>query len=662
MKPKPLGFLSANVKPDVIMMICTAGHVDHGKTALVKLLTGCNTDRLKVEQERGMTIELGFAPCYLGGNLCVGVVDVPGHEKFVKNMAAGVSGIGLAILVIAADDGVMPQTVEHLQIMELLGVKKGIVALTKIDLVSPEIIDQRKTEISNFLKDSFLKDAPICPVSSETFEGYFEFYDILVDEIKKVIVKQNHRIFRMPIERIFSREGFGTVVSGIPIDGKIKIGDQVEISPIGQKGRIRGIQRFGRDAVDGGAGQCLALNIADLKGDYLERGQVISLPNYLKPASIIHVKVKAIAELENPLKHGDSIKFHIGTSEVLSNVFFLEYKQIGGGEAALATVVLAHPIAAAKGDRFIIRKPSPARTVAGGEILDFTFEQNRPKKSVVLNKLNQYLKFINSVDMSEQEAVERAIEYYLIEENKSGASREDISKPTLINPEFTEICINSLINKNKVLKLGDNFYVHEQSCRYYKEAIKERLEKASAQDKLLSLPLSQLKKEFDLSVALWDKILQELIDEKIIEKEGNKIILKSASGEFNSEQSPLIEKIKGVFEKTGYETPRPDELAEMLKIDQKEIDRLLEYLCNEKILIKLNKNVFLSYTKYKEVQDFVVEAIKNKGIITTAEFKDHINTSRKYALAILEYLDERKITVRSGNDRKLTHEYERFLI
>ncbi|MCX6999945.1 MAG: GTP-binding protein, partial [Candidatus Sumerlaeota bacterium] len=224
---KPPGLLRHGVNPEVIMMICTAGHVDHGKTALVRLLTGCNTDRLKIEQERGLTIELGFAPCYLGNNLCVGIVDVPGHERFIKNMVAGVSGIEMAALVIAADDGIMPQTVEHLQIMELLGVRRGMVALTKIDLVSREQVERRIREIGEFLVGTFLEGATICPVSSETLEGYDHFYHTLVDSIKKITVARRRGVFRMPVERVFSRPGFGFVVSGIPVDGAIQVGDEV---------------------------------------------------------------------------------------------------------------------------------------------------------------------------------------------------------------------------------------------------------------------------------------------------------------------------------------------------------------------------------------------------------------------------------------------------
>jgi len=298
MAQKPPGLFDPAGRSDLIMMVCTAGHVDHGKTSLVKQLTGCNTDRLKEEQERGLTIELGFAPCMLRGDVSIGIVDVPGHEKFVRNMVSGVPGIDLCLLVIAADDGIMPQTVEHLQIMELLGVRGGIVALTKIDLVSPERVDELIHGIADFLEGTFLEGCPICPVSSETFDGYFEFYDTLVDRVKAAKKSRANGIFRMPIERVFSQQGFGAILSGIPLDGVIEVGQQIEIVPGGYKGKIRAIQCFGRNATRGGYGQCLALNIPDMGKFDPQRGQVVCVPDYLKASKIFHLRLKTISNMD----------------------------------------------------------------------------------------------------------------------------------------------------------------------------------------------------------------------------------------------------------------------------------------------------------------------------------------------------------------------------
>lgn len=348
------------------MMVCTAGHVDHGKTQLVKMLTGCQTDRLRDELERGLTIELGFAPCFLGNGLCVGIVDVPGHEKFVRNMVAGVSGIEMAILVVAADDGIMPQTVEHVQIMELLGVRDGIVVLTKTDLVSAETVEQRTHEVREFLTGTFLESAPVCPVSSETFVGYPEFYALLVSRISHHRLRRDTRVFRMPVERTFTRPGFGLVVTGIPVTGSIRIGDQVEVVPGQLRGHVRGLQTFLHDANEGEAGQCLALNVPEYAKTPPTRGQVLCLPGYLRPASFFHVRLQAVPGLDRPLRNAEQVKFHAGTAEEPAKLYLLEETELPPGQSMLGTVAVANPVAAAVTDRFIIRRMSPQLTVAGG--------------------------------------------------------------------------------------------------------------------------------------------------------------------------------------------------------------------------------------------------------------------------------------------------------
>ena len=282
------------------MMVCTAGHVDHGKTRLVGLLTGCETDRLREEKERGLTIELGYAPCVIGGDLCVGIVDVPGHERFVRTMVAGVSGIDLAVLVIAADDGVMPQTVEHLQIMELLGVKDGLVALTKTDLVPPGQVEERAGQIRTFLEGTFLEGAPVFPVSSETFAGYDAFYEGLCAGLQAVRRERRPGIFRMPVAKVFSRPGFGTVVTGIPVAGTIRVGDEIEVVPGGRRGAVRRMECFLHEAEQGRAGQCLALNVPGLDADAVERGQLLSVPGWARAVRYLHVRLQAVPRLDRP--------------------------------------------------------------------------------------------------------------------------------------------------------------------------------------------------------------------------------------------------------------------------------------------------------------------------------------------------------------------------
>lgn len=678
MKQQPPGKFETKSDSDLIMMVCTAGHVDHGKTSLVKQLTGCNTDRLKVERERGLTIELGFAPCMLRGNISIGIVDVPGHEKFVKNMVSGVPGIDLSILVIAADDGVMPQTVEHLQIMELLGVRNGIVALTKIDLVSPERLETRSQEITDFLQGTFLEGAPICPVSSETFDGFFDFYDTLVERVQAVQKARANGIFRMPIERTFSQQGFGVILSGIPLDGRIKVGQQIEVVPGGVKGKIRGIQCFGRKADSGGYGQCLALNIPEIGKFNPERGQVACLPGYLRPAQIFHLRFKTIANLDAPLKNAQEIKFHTGTSEEVGKLYLLEDPVVGPDQYSLATVVLKNPVAAAVLDKFILRRHSPATTVAGGDILAVSYTNKRPRKKKMAARLRAYKIFFEGVDPSSLEGAEKRIEYYLFAERKFGATSNEISKGTLLPKELLNECLDRLIDQDKVKVLGapsggagnnqggaarGDYFIHSESYRICRVEINDWIHEALTLKDALSVTVSDLRERFKLPPVLWQEILDDLGKSEKVSIQGNKIVLKGAESQFSDEERRIIEQVQSIYEETGFSSPRPDELSDRVKAPQDKIDRALEYLCNELKLIKLSRNVVLAYPSYKKAQDTVVQVIKEKGALNSAEFKYHIDSTRKYALAILDFLDTRRITVCLQNhDRKLTADYERNLL
>ena len=666
MKFRPPGLLEKENNPDLIMMICTAGHVDHGKTALVKLLTGCNTDRLKEEQERGMTIELGFAPCFLGGNLYCGIVDVPGHEKFIKNMVAGVSGIDLAILIIAADDGIMPQTIEHLQIMELLGVRSGIVALTKIDLVTKERINEVSQGIQNLLKDTFMENVPICPVYSVTFDGYFEFYELLVNKIKSLSKKTFPGIFRMPIGTVFSRKGFGTVVTGIPVSGTIEIGAQVEVIPSNQIGKIKGMQRFGRDAASGGIGQCLALNIPDFSRKPPVRGQVISLPDYLKSATIFHIHIKVLPDLEKPLQNAEQIKFHTGTAEESGKIYLLEELS---DKSLLATVVLHNPITTAINDRLIIRRLSPNETVAGGEILDITYENIRPRKIEIIKQLKNYLEFFKGIDLTSNEGIIKKIEYLLTYKKKSGASLIDISKGTLLPMDTVKNILMKLIETKKVISLSEgstsfqqnDYFIMLDDYNYWLSVVKSQLEKATKEEKALSVTVSDLSKELNFPSPLWERIQKDLERENLVIARGGKLALKGAIEVFNESERKLLEKLIKIYEDTGFESPRPDELSDILKASQSEINRLLEYLFNEKKLIQLSKNVILSHKHLVQAQNLVIKTISEKGVLDSGDFKHMINSTRKYALAILDYFDSQRITIRINNHRKLTPDYQRYL-
>jgi len=662
MKHQPPGLVKAGTESDVIMMICTAGHVDHGKTKLVKLLTGCNTDRLKSEQERGLTIELGFAPCLLEGDLCVGIVDVPGHEKFIKNMVAGVSGIGMTILVVAANDGIMPQTIEHFQIMELLGVSHGMVALTKIDLVSEERINSVTEEIRDFLKGTFMEGAPICPVSSQTFDGYSEFYDALVKQIKGLSRKHKSGIFRMPIAHVFTQKGFGVVTMGIPVDGTIKVGAQVEVVPGNQIGKVGAIQQFLNETPEGEYGQCLALNIPDFNKKPPVRGQVLCLPGYLEPVSSFHVMLRTIHGLQSPLRNAEEIKFHTGTIEEPGKIYLLEDEVLNEGETGLATVVLSNPVVAVAHDRFIIRRPSPATTVAGGEVLAVSHITKKLRKKQVAEQLNTHSAFFRDVDLMSAEGLEKKIEYYLSREQKRDASVEEISKGSLLTMDVVEDCLSRLVESKKVLTLGTNYYIHSESYRSFLNEIEFWLQKAVSEEGVLSLTLNNLRKSFNWPVRLWKRIEKDLQDKGLVKRQGNRFVLQASEKKLKKGDLQLMTRIQNIYKETGFHSPRPDELPDKLQAPKQEIDLLLEYLYNQRKLIRLSKNVVLDYDSFKKAQDTVLNIIKEKGVLDSADFKVHIGSTRKYALAILDFLDSQRVTKRLGNNRRLAPGYQRNLL
>ncbi|MCP4610331.1 MAG: selenocysteine-specific translation elongation factor [Planctomycetes bacterium] len=338
--------------PQKNITLGTAGHIDHGKTALIKCLTGCDTDHLKAEKERGMSIDLGFAPCTVSG-LEVGIVDVPGHENFIKTMVAGASGIDGAIFVIAADDGVMPQTREHLDILTLLGVKDGIVALTKVDCVDPQRVQNVTAEIKDFLIGTFLEDAPILPVSGITGQGFDSFYDALKELVAKIEPKRTDGVFRLPVERTFSVKGYGTVVTGIPVAGSAKIGDQMTLFPGGVKGRIKAIQVYKQNSEISLVGQCAAINVPRWEYNSIERGNVVTDGEYFSPQQWYLCKFHVLAHIKTPLKYGTKIKFHTGTSEIVATVYLLTGKSVSAGEECLIQVRLNEPLVAGPRDRFI---------------------------------------------------------------------------------------------------------------------------------------------------------------------------------------------------------------------------------------------------------------------------------------------------------------------
>jgi len=661
--PAPPGRDDPRKRSRVVTMVCTAGHVDHGKTSLVKLLTGCETDRLKAEKERGLTIEVGFAPCYLGDELTAGISDVPGHEKFIKNMVAGVSGTDLAVLVVAADDGVMPQTVEHLQIMQILGVRDGITALTKIDLVNPARVEEVKEEIRRLTRGTFLEGAPILPVSSRTGEGYFEFYRALVERIRNAEIRRGKGIFRMPVDRAFTSRGSGLVILGIPLDGTIRVGDEVEVVPGGNRGRIRDMEQFARKTEEGGCGQCLALVIPDLAKAPPRRGDLITLPGYVEPARQFHCRVKILPGLDPPLRHGELLRFHAGRVDASARVFLLEEKVLPGGEEGLVTIVLEEAVAACPGDSFLLRRPSPSCTAGGGEILLASPERSpKYRRKELPGLLRRKLDFFRRTDPLSFEGMTRKLEWELLLAGKRALTLEEVSRRALVTPETAREALGPAIEEGRVLEAGGKFFLHAEGFASLLEELKGRLERLEKERGSLSGDRALLFRGLDLPPPLQKRLARELEEKGLARFEEGKVLFRRALQGLSPEERELRQKVLALFREKPFQTPRPDEIPELLGVPSGKVRPILEALVAGKELVRLTKNVILTPEALREAQAKVIRVIREKGFLDSSLFKHEIGSTRKYALAILDYLDERHVTVRGmKNMRKLAVDYEKRL-
>jgi len=662
MSARPPGLFRPTVDADVVAMVCTAGHVDHGKTSLVKLLTGCATDRLREEQERGMTIELGFAPCFLGGEVCIGIVDVPGHERLIKNMVAGVSGIDMALMVVAADDGVMPQTIEHLAILALLGVRRGIIALTKIDLVAPARIDAARAEIERAFADGFLAGAPIYPVSSVSGEGLDAFYAGLVAAVQARTRERRPGVFRMPVERSFAREGFGTVVTGIPVTGAVRIGDALELQPGGRAGRVRGIQCFLRPAEGGGAGQCLALNIPELARPAPERGQVLCVPGHLAAHTIFHLALEATPDLEPPLRHGEPVKFYAGTSEANGKLYLLEERALPARGRALASIVLAAPVAAAGGDRFLLRRPSPAATVAGGEILCVTAGAERPRTRELVPVLRRRAECAAAARPGPETCIDRCIELHLELAAPHGLPAEELARALLLTPAEIRAGVARLASQGRVVELAGRHVIAAAAWERATAALRQRLDELRAASGRLDLPEAELRGDMGWPSSLFDAAADRLEEEGQLRRRRGAILFGRPGEGLAPADRALLERVLELYRSTGFGSPRPDEVPGLLGAAPVDVDRILRYLLAEELLYRLSPNVVLSAEALREAERKVVQIIEQAGVLDSAEFKHHIGSSRKYALAILDWLDARGVTVRRDNLRTLAVNHRQRLL
>lgn len=631
------------------VIIGTAGHIDHGKSTLIKAITGRETDRLKEEKERGISIELGFTYFDLPSGRRAGIIDVPGHEKFIKNMLAGVMGIDVVLLVIAADEGIMPQTKEHLNILNLLGIEKGLIALTKADLVDEEWLALVEEDVKDGVKGTFLENSPIIPVSSVTKSGIDKVIETIEHLTEEVKDRDINETARLPVDRVFSMSGFGTIVTGTLYAGKFQIGDEIQVFPGTKVGRIRSIQVHGADSDTAYGGQRVAINIAGLKKSDIERGNVIAPVNSMESTMMLDVKLKLLEDSQRIIDNRTRLRLYIGSSEVLCRVVFLDRDQLTPGESCYAQLRLEEEIVAKRGDRFIIRFYSPMMTIGGGEIL----EPNPPKRKRFDKEV------IRELEIKEKGQISDVIEEIIKDKSSSFPTLKDISVSTVMTEEKIEKIIDQLKEENKILTyrlLKDLHIIHTDYKKYLSNKIKEELDSYHKKNPLKAgMPKEEIRSKYlgSIKQKLGDSFINNLIEDKVIKQVNESIALIDFEVKFSPAQEEIRDVIEKEFLRNKFNPLKREELYSLLKYSTKDIDQVFEALLDIGILIRLKDENILHTNAYIEAVELVKDFITQNGSISVAQLRDLLNSNRKLAIALIEYLDDLKVTKRLGDTRVL---------
>ena len=631
------------------IIIGTAGHIDHGKTTLIKALTGRNTDRLKEEQKRGISIELGFTYFDLPSGKRAGIIDVPGHEKFIKNMLAGVMGIDIVLLVVAADEGVMPQTSEHLAILDLLGIEKGFIVLTKIDLVDEEWLELVKEDVRSEVKGTFLESSPIVPVSSTKKTGIEEVIQLIDKLTLEVEDRETDDMPRLPVDRVFSMSGFGTIVTGTLLSGTFKVGDEIQVFPGNKIGRIRSLQVHDEDTSIAYAGQRVAINIAGLKKDEVDRGDVVAPKDSMKKTSMLDVKVKLIKNINRSIENRTRLRLYIGTKEVLCRIVLLDKDILNPGEEAYAQLRLEEEIVAKRGDRFIIRFYSPMFTIGGGEVLE-----PNPNKKKRFDK-----EAIKELQIKEEGAPIDIIEKIILDKSKTFPTIKEISTFTAMLEDKVKGEVENLAKDNKVILFTLTREIHVIHIDYFnklKKAIVEELETFHKKYPLRQgMSKEEIRSKFlkNAKPKVGDRFIDLLIEKGYIEQKMESVYVKGFEIKYNDLQLKIKDDLIKAYKENSFLPPKKEDIFKSLDYDKQEIEQVLNSLISNGELIKINEEVYLHKTNYEKALEILKEYIGKNDSITVAEYRDILNTNRKVALGLLEYFDQLKITKRDGDKRIL---------
>lgn len=630
------------------IILGTAGHVDHGKTSLVKALTGVDTDRLKEEKERGITIELGFASLRLPNGLHIGIVDVPGHERFIKNMVAGAAGIDLVALVVAADEGVMPQTKEHLDICSLLGIQKGIVALTKADMVGEDWRTLVMEDLREFLQGTFLADAPIVPCSAVTGDGLQDFLTALAEVAAGVVKRPDAGMFRLPVDRVFTMKGFGTVVTGTAVSGSISIGGEVEIMPTGIRAKVRGIQVHSEPVEKAGAGLRTAVNIQGLEKASVVRGDVLSTPGALIPTQRMDVHFHYLPINKKNIKSRTYVRFHAGTSEIIARLAFLSHEYLAPGQNDFAQLFLEKSTVLVAGDRFVIRSYSPVTTIGGGIILDPMARKHRHRETGLPREMETLL---GGTDGERLEVILRRA-------GLKGSTTPELVVRTGMDRKRIGRLLEDLFSRRLALLLDadEQRVISIEPYRRLLDALLNEIQVYHEKNPLKEgMPREELRstigayhhpKLFATALRELERTGRVVMDRESVRLPGHRVSL-------DDDLARLKQTITTMFREAALSPPTVKELLESFPGKSRAVIDVLKLLTEESTLIKVTEDLYYDRSVLEDLREDYRTLLMKNGSATPATFKELTGLTRKFIIPLMEYFDRTKLTIRTGEHRIL---------
>ncbi|ETW98842.1 MAG: hypothetical protein ETSY1_17225 [Candidatus Entotheonella factor] len=629
------------------IVLGTAGHIDHGKTSLIQALTGVDTDRLKEEKERGITIELGFASLLLDDDMRLGIIDVPGHERFVKNMLAGVGGIDLVALVIAADEGVMPQTREHLAICELLQVREGFVALTKTDMVEPDWLELVQEDTAEFLQGTFLEGKPIVPVSSRTGGGLDVLLATLNDICRDLNPRSVNGPMRLPVDRVFTMRGFGAVVTGTLFSGSLNLEDRIDILPSGLSARVRGLQVHSEAVSTALAGQRTAVNLQGVDRVDIQRGDIITAPGRFPVTHMLDVTLKLLYDAPRPLSNRTRVRFHVGTSEIMGRVILLDRDELQQGEETLAQLRLEEPAVAAPEDRYVLRSYSPIQTIGGGMILNTLPAKHKRYRPQIVDQLT-ILRDGSTAD---------AMTVHLTNAEYSGLKWSELLLHSALDEPTLRGIVDQLRQEGTAVTVDNDppwLLHHEQ----YDKARQQILDLVTAfhRDNPLKPAMftEELRSKFPrMEEKVFTTLVQSLSAENTLEVSRDKVKLVSHTVNLSPERQAIADALEQLYLDAHHQPPSADEALEAQKLTRADDREMLQVLVDQDKLVRLKGDLFYHRTVLTHIEQALRSHLEQQGELTAGEFRDLLQISRKYAIPLLEYFDNQRITVRMGDKRVL---------